>query len=65
MAQMNLCTKQKLTHRHRGQTCGCQRRRGGGGGLGLVEATITFRMGKQQDPDVQHRKLYSMSYDKP
>jgi len=28
MAQMNLSTKQKQTHRHRGQTCGCQ---GGGG----------------------------------
>ena len=25
---MNLSTKQKQTHRHRGQTCGCQ---GGGG----------------------------------
>ena len=35
MTQMNLCTKQKLTHRHRGRTCGC---RGGwevgGDGLG-------------------------------
>ena len=27
---MNLLTKQKQTHRHREQTCGCQ----GGGGLG-------------------------------
>ena len=27
MAQMNLPTKQKQTHRHREQTCGCQ---GGG-----------------------------------
>ena len=27
MAQMNLSTKQKQTHRHREQTCGCQ---GGG-----------------------------------
>ena len=24
MAQMNLSTKQKQTHRHREQTCGCQ-----------------------------------------
>ena len=24
MAQMNLSTKQKQTHRHRQQTCGCQ-----------------------------------------
>ena len=29
MAQMNLSTKQKQTHRHKEQTCGCQ---GGGGG---------------------------------
>ena len=64
---MNLCTKQKLSHRHRGQTCGCQRRQGEGWteSLGLVDATITFRMDKQQDPEVCHRKLYSMSYDKP
>ena len=27
MAQMNLSTKQKRTHRHREQTCGCQGRR--------------------------------------
>jgi len=31
MAQMNLSTKQKQTHRHREQTCGCQ---GGGGRSG-------------------------------
>ena len=28
---MNLSMKQKQTHRHREQTCGCQGRRGGGG----------------------------------
>ena len=28
---MNLSMKQKWTHRHRGQTCGCQ----GGGGWGM------------------------------
>ena len=45
MSQMNLSTRQKWTHRHRKQTCGCQ---GGGeregvgwmGNLGLVEAII-------------------------
>ena len=44
---MNLSTKQKLTHRHGEQTCGCQ---GGGGrerdGLGVwgwQMQTITFR----------------------
>ena len=42
MAQMNVSTTQKETHRHREQTCGCQ---GGGGkgegwtgSLGLVDA---------------------------
>ena len=28
MAQMNLSTKQKQTHRHKKQTCGCQAERG-------------------------------------
>ena len=42
--------KQKQTHRHREQTCGCQR--GGGavgwtGSLGLVDANYYFRMRKQ------------------
>ena len=32
MAQVNLFTKQKWTHRHREHTCGCQ---GGGGGSGM------------------------------
>ena len=32
MAQKNLSTKQKQTHRHREQTCGC---RGGGEGSGM------------------------------
>ena len=30
MTQINLSPKQKQTHRHREQTCGCQ----GGGGVG-------------------------------
>ena len=38
---MNLSTKQKQTHRHREQTCGCQREGGVGegstGSLGLVD----------------------------
>ena len=34
MTQMNLSTKQKQTHRHREQTCGCQ------GGVGLGEGWI-------------------------
>ena len=37
---MNLSTKQKQTHRHREQTCGCQGGVGGGwiGNLGLTDA---------------------------
>ena len=31
MTQMNLSTKQKQTHRHREQTCGCQGGVDGGG----------------------------------
>ena len=39
MAQMKLSTKQKQTHRHREQTCGCQGEvRGWTGSLGLVDA---------------------------
>ena len=36
MAQMNLSLKQKQTHRHREQTCGCQGEAGReGDGLGV------------------------------
>ena len=66
---MNISTKQKQTHRHREQTCGCQ---GGGGwereGLGVWDQqmqTIIYRTDKQQSPTVQHRELYSISCDKP
>ena len=62
---MNLSTKRKQTHRHRGQTCGCQ---GGAGwgreGLGVwgeQMQTIMYRMDKQQGPTV----LYSIPCDKP
>ena len=53
---MKLSTKQKQTHRHRDQTCGCQ----GGGGVGrdrvgiwgLQMQTIIYGMDKQQGPTV-------------
>ena len=56
MAQMTLSTKQKRTHRHREQTCGCQ----GEGEWGREELgvwdkqmqTIIYRMDKQQGPTV-------------
>ena len=66
---MNLSAKQKQTHRHKEQTCGCQ-----GGrewerdGLGVWDwqmQTVIQRMDKQQGPTVQHRELYSISCDKP
>ena len=42
MTQRNLSTKQKLTHRHREQTCGYQgggrEREGWRGSLGLADA---------------------------
>ena len=44
MAQMNLLTKQKQTHRHREQTCDCQREAVEGVGctgiLGLVKCKL-------------------------
>ena len=53
---MNLSVKQKQTHRHREQTCGCK----GEGGWGRDEVrvwgekmqTIIYRMDKQQGPTV-------------
>ena len=53
---MNLSTNQKQTHRHREQICGCQ----GEGevkerrteSLGLADASIIYRMNKQQGPTV-------------
>ena len=33
MAQMNVSTKKKQTHRYREQTCGCQGGRRSGGGM--------------------------------
>ena len=38
MAQINLSTEQKQTHRHGEQTCGFQGGGGGSGSLGLVVA---------------------------
>ena len=41
MAQMNLSTKQKQTHRYGDQTCGYQEEQegeGGTGNLGLIDA---------------------------
>ena len=73
--QMSLSTKQKLTHRHREQTC---RRRGGElgrDGLGVwirrhklvihiyIYPIYIYRMDEQQAPTIQHREIYSISCD--
>ena len=69
MAQMNLSTEQKQTHRCGEQTWGCQgggRREWDGGGVwGQQVQTVTFRMEKQQGPAVQHRELEPISWERP
>ena len=48
---MNIPMKQKQTHRHREQTCGCQGGAGGREGLGVWDQqmqTIIYGMDKQQ-----------------
>ena len=50
---MNLCMKQKHTHRHREQTGGCQGEGEVGAGLGVWDQqmqTSTYRMDKQLFP---------------
>ena len=62
MTQMNSSWKQE-THRHREQTCGCQRGRGEEkDGLGVwreQRQTITCRMDRR-DPTVERRELHSI-----
>ena len=58
----------KQTHRHREQTVAKGEGAWGKGGLGdwcQQMQAIIYRMDKQQGPTVQHRELYSVSYDKP
>ena len=58
---MNLPMKQKQTHRHREQTCGCQGRgeqgREGWGVQNQQWQTNIQRMDKQQGPTVLHRDI--------
>ena len=60
MAQTNLSIKQRQTHRHRPQTCGCQGQvgeaEGRTGSLRLISQSIKFRMDKPQGPTVQDRE---------
>ena len=46
MAQINLSTKQKQTHRHREQTCGCQGGWGKEGDGGRRGMDWEFRVGR-------------------
>ena len=63
---MNLSMKQKQSHRRREQTCGCQEegdRRVGDQQMRTI--IYLYNMDKQRGPTVQHKKLYSITYDKP
>ena len=58
--------KQKQTHRHREQTCGCQGGREGSIGIWDQQIqTTNYKIDKQQGLTVQHRELYSISCYKP
>ena len=70
MGQINISTKQKQTHRYRGQTCGCQGGRavqeGRSGSVGLAYVNFFFCRGINSKCIL----LYStgtieISYDKP
>ena len=59
--------KQKQTHRYRKQTSGYQRGRRGKDKLGVWDQqiqTTMYKIDKQQGPTVQHRELYSISWNK-
>ena len=67
MIPINLFIKFKKTQRHRKQAYSYQRGKTGRDRLGVWNEqiqTIIYRIGNQQDPTVQHRKLYSISYNK-
>ena len=57
---MKLPMKEKQTHRHGEQTCGCQAEGGVGNELGVWDQlmqTIIYTMDKQ-GPTVQHREVH-------
>ena len=62
---MNLSTKQKQTHRHKEQTCGCQGEKRWGrdklGVWGQSMQTIVYRMDKQLGPTVYSTGNYIQS----
>ena len=64
MAQMNLYTEQKQTHRHGEQTCGCQEGGIRSGLDGEFGVNVTFRVDKQWSPTVQHSEWFTMLYSR-
>ena len=68
MTQIKLFIKQKQTQRHRKHknlSLPKRKRRGGGIHQDQQIQTTIYKMDKQQGPTVQHRELYSVSYNKP
>ena len=64
---MNLSIKQQQTHRHGKQTHGYQRGEGEREQLGECDEqikTTIHKRDKQQGFPVEHRELYSVSYNK-
>ena len=61
---MNLFPKQKQTHRQKKETYGYHGKSGGNRSLGLLDTHIPiYKTDKKQGPIVQHRELYSISYN--
>ena len=61
---MNLSMKQKQTHKHREETCGCQGgEREGLGVWGQQTETSIYGIDQQQEPTIQHKELYTISCD--
>ena len=69
MTQINPSAKQRQTHGHGEQSCGCQQGtdcgRKGLGGWGQQMQTVTYRMNKKQGPTIEDRELYLLFNDKP
>ena len=70
MAQIHLSTKEKRTHRHREQICGCQGGAGEGvgwtGSWGLVDANYYIQNGWAMRPYyIAQGTIYPISSDRP
>ena len=61
---MNLSKKQKQTHRHREETCGCQGGEGGGGKdweFGISRCKLLYT----EWINNKYRELHSIAFEKP